>query len=241
LKTPNRSDLRTDEADVWLASLDRFYPLKVHFERLLDPSERARAKVLTAREGTTFTVCRGILRALLGSYLGLDPESIVYVRGQNGKLNLADGMGYPPLNFSLAHSGGSAVFAFALCREVGVDIECTSPGVDVRGISRRFFAPGEYAILKSLESRARLRRFYQIWTLKEAVLKAAGAGLNIALDSIDTSCVGSRKLMTSECSFLGRRLHLRPLSLPRPMVGSLALEMTGVTPRNLRLRTKEVG
>lgn len=232
--------MKTDEADVWLASLDRFYPLKAQFEELLDSSERTRAKVLTTREGTRFTVCRGILRVLLGSYLRLDPENIGFVYGQKGKLTLAEGMGYPPLNFSLAHCRGSAILAFVLCREVGVDIEYTSSGIDVRGISRRFFAPGERANLKSLPPKARLRRFYQIWTLKEAVLKAAGSGLNIALNRIDTSCVSSPKLTTSECYFLRRRWHLLPLSLPRSMVGGLALEMTGVTLRNLRLRTKVV-
>jgi 4'-phosphopantetheinyl transferase len=237
---PSKLNLEEGELDIWLVSLDAFSPSKHKFWGYLDLLERSRVKVFPEREAARFIVGRALLRDLLGSYLGLAPKSIEFVQGKNGKLKLAEGLGHPPLKFCLAHCRGSAIFAFVLSREVGVDIERVSPNIDELDLSRRYFSSGEFANLKSLPPKARLERFYQTWTLKEAVLKAAGSGLNVALDRIDTACFGSQRPMMSKCYFSNRRWYLVPLNLPRPMVGGLALEVTGPTLKNLRLRIRKV-
>ncbi len=87
------------------------------------------------------------------------------------------------LRFNLSHSGRSA--AIALCRgqEVGVDLETISGKVTVKkAIARRFFHPDEQRWL-ALDDANYLPRFTQLWSIKEAWLKALGTGLTQSLAS----------------------------------------------------------
>jgi 4'-phosphopantetheinyl transferase len=67
-----------------------------------------------------------------------------------------------------------------LAREVGVDIEDTTRRTDVEAIAQRYFAPSERRDL----AQAGRERFYELWTLKEAYLKARGLGIAAALEKI---------------------------------------------------------
>jgi 4'-phosphopantetheinyl transferase len=51
-------------------------------------------------------------------------------------------------------------------------------------IATRYFTPIESSALEALATPARVRRFVELWTLKEAYLKARGLGLSIPLDAI---------------------------------------------------------
>jgi 4'-phosphopantetheinyl transferase len=68
--------------------------------------------------------------------------------------------------------------------DVGVDVECTDRGVNTGGIAARFFAPAEASHLKQLDGEARRDRFFDFWTLKEALVKALGTGLATSLASL---------------------------------------------------------
>jgi phosphopantetheinyl transferase len=51
-------------------------------------------------------------------------------------------------------------------------------------VARRFFSPEDNAWLKSLPGAARRAAFYRLWTLKEAILKADGRGLEGGLERV---------------------------------------------------------
>jgi 4'-phosphopantetheinyl transferase len=75
--------------------------------------------------------------------------------------------------------------AVARDRPVGVDAEDRERRVDWAVVARRFFAPVEVASLDALATEAlRRERFFALWTLKEAWLKARGLGLALALDGV---------------------------------------------------------
>ncbi|MFJ3463172.1 4'-phosphopantetheinyl transferase family protein [Achromobacter spanius] len=75
---------------------------------------------------------------------------------------------------SLSHSGGHALLATAPPGwKVGVDLEATRPR-NVDGLGEWVCSPAERDLLAALPEDARLLRFYQLWTLKEAFIKAAG-------------------------------------------------------------------
>ena len=50
-------------------------------------------------------------------------------------------------------------------------------------IANRYFSKDELEALKALPAAEQLLRFYDLWTLKEAYIKARGVGLSIALRS----------------------------------------------------------
>ena len=87
------------------------------------------------------------------------------------------------LSISLANTNQLAVGLFALDRDVGVDVELVAPIAAVE-LAERFFSPWEAAELSALAEDARLARFYELWTLREAYLKARGVGLSLPLDQL---------------------------------------------------------
>jgi 4'-phosphopantetheinyl transferase len=87
-------------------------------------------------------------------------------------------------SFSLSHAHGMAACAVTTEGDVGVDVECTDRAVNVGGIAARFFAPAEAAHLARLDGDARRGRFFDLWTLKEALVKALGTGLATSLASL---------------------------------------------------------
>ena len=93
----------------------------------------------------------------------------------------------PRVNFNLSHSHGLAVYAFALGREVGVDVELIRPEFTGDDIAERYFSPRELAELRALSQDLRAEGFFNCWTRKEAYVKARGEGLQIPLKDFDVS------------------------------------------------------
>ena len=86
-----------------------------------------------------------------------------------------------PLKFSLSHSEEMALCA-AGDTEVGCDTEFVRP-VE-HSIAERFFAREEAEYLAKIrDENARTDAFFRLWTLKESVIKCAGKGLSMPLDS----------------------------------------------------------
>ena len=88
-----------------------------------------------------------------------------------------------PLCFSVAHAPGALLCAVSLGAEVGCDVEDASRGSDASGqrLARRYFTAAEAASLDALPpGESRRRRFIQMWTLKEAYVKALGRGIAAA-------------------------------------------------------------
>jgi 4'-phosphopantetheinyl transferase len=87
-------------------------------------------------------------------------------------------------SFSLSHTRGMVACAVTSGAAIGVDVECVDRKVDAGAIAARFFAPAETARISTLDGEARRERFFDLWTLKEALVKALGLGMATALDSL---------------------------------------------------------
>ncbi|PYQ42304.1 MAG: 4'-phosphopantetheinyl transferase [Acidobacteria bacterium] len=156
----------------------------------LSPDENRRAsRFHFERDRRRFAAARGILRALLGRYLCVDPSDLVFGYGPHGKPALASP--WHGLRFNVSHSGGLALLAFATDYEIGVDIEQERPLPEMDSIAERHFSPPENAELQLLAERERRRAFFRCWTRKEAFIKAVGDGLSHALDAFDVTLAPS--------------------------------------------------
>ena len=80
------------------------------------------------------------------------------------------------LRFNLSHSHDLAMYAFALARDVGVDIEMIRADAANDRIAENFFSPTEVAMLRALPHERQVEGFFNCWTRKEAYVKARGAG-----------------------------------------------------------------
>ncbi len=125
---------------------------------------------------------RAPLLSILAGYLQTTPARVVLRTDTHGRPRLAAAHG-DNLAFNWSHSGGRAVVAVARhLPRLGVDLEYVKPGRDGLAIARRYFAPQEQSLLATLPATARSRAFVRLWTAKEALLKAHGAGLAFGLD-----------------------------------------------------------
>jgi 4'-phosphopantetheinyl transferase len=152
---------------------------------LLSASERERAaRFVFEVHRRRFVAARAGLRRVLGFCLDRDPAGLVFDYTDRGRpgLRLAS---HPDLDFNLAHSGDLALLAFS-SRRVGVDVERLRDMPNALAIARRFFSPREVAALTRLAEDARRDGFFNAWTRKEALMKAAGTGL-AALEGTEVS------------------------------------------------------
>jgi 4'-phosphopantetheinyl transferase len=169
-----------DEALAWVVDLAR-PPVNpdVLFTRL-SPDEQARAaRYRIARAREQFVVGRGLLRGLLGTYLGAEPCAVPLTYLPSGKPVLA--LPDPPLHFNITHTEGVLVLVAAR-RRVGVDVERRRPMPDADGLVDRYFSAAEGTTFRALPQRDRLVAFFRGWTCKEAVIKAAGATVGCLAD-----------------------------------------------------------
>jgi len=165
----------------WLLLVDRrdsrVQAASADLEALLNPEERTRRdRFRLAADRHRALLGRGVLRLVLGSWLGRDPASLEFQFGPHGKPALA-WQGQAPLHFNLAHSGDLILLAFHATSPVGVDVEQHRPHLAWEPLARRVLPPGECQLLEQLPPEQRRDAFLAAWCRLEARLKARGEGL----------------------------------------------------------------
>ena len=85
------------------------------------------------------------------------------------------------LHFNLSHTSGLVAMAVGRRPTMGLDAECLAVARAPLDIADRFFTTAELADLAALPAAEHARRFYSLWTLKEAWLKATGEGITADL------------------------------------------------------------
>ncbi|MBI3550172.1 MAG: 4'-phosphopantetheinyl transferase superfamily protein [Elusimicrobia bacterium] len=184
ITTPSRSasDLRpivAGEVHLWGLRIAR---KRAGVAPDLLPAERAHAaRFRSPDDRDRFVQCRSALRRLLAGYLGRAPSGIDLELSRFGKPFLAGS----PLRFNVSHSGAIALLAFARDADVGVDIERVREMPDAQDIVDKYFSQADKAAFR--RSACDTRAFFEIWTRKEARLKAEGVGLSGALDAGDAA------------------------------------------------------
>jgi 4'-phosphopantetheinyl transferase len=167
--------------DVWQADLQLAGEHERELRETLSTDERERARrFVDADDGVRWARARGILRVLLGGYLGADPLALRFALGEQGKPALAaDAIAAAAdVRFNLSHSGDVALYAFALGLDVGVDVELARRRLgDVVRLAGRELGADAASRLRALEPRAREREFLRLWTRHEAVVKCSGVGI----------------------------------------------------------------
>lgn len=118
------------------------------------------------------------------------------------------------LDFNLSHSGADIVIAVARGQALGVDLERLDRRAVSTALIKRYFCMREHAVLAALPGETRQRAFLQLWTCKEAVLKAMGVGLSFGLDRMefglaaDGSVLGLESIATEAGPAASWQLHL---------------------------------
>lgn len=146
----------------------------------LDEAEQSRrSRFVHPRPSREFTLCRAALRSLLCRELGCSNDDLSFGTSKFGKPFARVNCVAAPVAFNVSHSGRHGLIALAPKGRVGVDVEERSPNRNLDACIRLLFAPNEQAEFENVCGRDKIERFYRLWTLKEALIKAVGAGLSI--------------------------------------------------------------
>lgn len=165
--------------DVWWVPLPEIAVEKLlaDYSANLSAEEHQRMQLRRLPKGQfQYVFTRVVLRQLLSAYHpSIAPGQWLINKSASGRPYLSQDQ--TPLSFNLTHCDDCLIFAFSQFADPGVDVELLSRKTDFDGVAKRYFSYQEYSELNSLVATDRTELFYRLWTLKEAAVKASGAGL----------------------------------------------------------------
>lgn len=203
------ADLRYDEVFFYLVNWDQYSTDKIHLSE--EETDYAN-KILIQKKRNQFIKCRKILRYLLSRHLECFPDGVeikkdifgkphVLGKSKSIKFNVSHSNYFLAVIVLTPNQKQNRVLDEGVIMNVGVDLESLRRYelkqfekenqfdfgkfiVDRRfAIARRFFTEEEQEWLKEYTNENPLLRYYKIWTLKEALLKAIGTGIACSLNS----------------------------------------------------------
>ncbi|MCY3919752.1 MAG: 4'-phosphopantetheinyl transferase superfamily protein [Chloroflexi bacterium] len=128
-----------------------------------------------------FSLCRAALRALLCERLGCRNDDLAFQHSKHGKPSAVLRDQPAPIGFNVSHSGDHGLIAYAPAGRIGVDVQERVDHRRLELLMKGMLSDEERAELARTGGAARLRLFFDLWTIKEALIKADGTGL--ALDA----------------------------------------------------------
>jgi 4'-phosphopantetheinyl transferase len=214
--------------EVWELALDLAKPLCDSDWTLLSREEAARARRYRWHEDRVRAVTtRAALRRLLGSRLRRPPQSLLFVYGPHGKPSLPQA---PHIQFNVSHAGSYALIAVSNEGEIGVDIERCESALDLDALRVHVSSYVERTAGDNVSG------FFELWVVKEAVLKALGLGIAEHLQDVsvlgretERGACGHRFYRVQVDCAHWHRFRVWPLDVPVGYVAAVA----HVEPRTL--------
>lgn len=148
---------------------------------LLSAEETRRAASFRFPEDAAHWIsCRAALRRILAGLTGVAADELRFEAGPHGKPRLT-GCG-SEVHFNLSHCRDLALVATGINGPLGIDVEPIDRAGGLAGCEKTFCHPDEIAELP--EGADRSLRLLEIWTAKEAILKASGTGFSVAPEAL---------------------------------------------------------
>lgn len=148
-------------------------PDEPNWPLLLQPDEIQRAGRYRRPEDRYRSLyTRSLLRILAGKYTNQSPATLRLITGVTQKPALPDN---PDCHINAAHSGNWIVVAMSKV-SVGVDVEKIVPDFSFQDVTTHSFSAPERQYIEA-DANPPLR-FYQLWTRKEALVKATAKGID---------------------------------------------------------------
>ena len=170
---PEQTCPYTDDVAVFRFLLPANTDTDLPLSQLLNSDEHQRAqRYHREADMRRFLYTRSLLKIVCGNYINQHPSLIEFRVGETKKPELS---GNTEWHINVSHSGNWILLAIGRV-SVGVDIEQINLQFSFQDILATSFSSQERAYINA-ESDSQ-RQFYQLWTRKEALLKATGKGMD---------------------------------------------------------------
>lgn len=226
--------LKAGTVSVWWMPTDRVGAADCRrWQEILDRDERERAgRFQFDRDRREFIAAHALLRRMLAFHLGQPAAAWQFAIGAFGKPTIDEKLRVSDIDFNMSHTRDLVAAAVVSHATIGVDVEQIDRAKADFAVAKAYFAPPEVELLRRAAERERAGRFFQLWTLKEAYLKATGAGLGTALDSFAFTLAPVRISFLTDLADLPQRWHFRTL----PTTGRHVLSVAVANRNNLAIR-----
>ena len=170
---------------------------------------------------------RGALRAILAHYLQTDAGALRFDYLENGKPMFAEQFAHDGIHFNLSHTGDLALVAVTRIGLLGVDVEWVRPIKNVDELVARFFSERENELFQKVPAEQKPAAFFNLWTRKEALLKATGEGITRSLNLVEVSFLPgepARFLAISGDAKAAEQWTLRDFTPAKEYAGAVAVQ-----------------
>ena len=150
---------------------------------VLSDTELQRADRFVTEDGKAHFKQRRAFRRYCGALVLGSPRPlsrIAFEETEKGRPYLPE---LPDLWFSFSSCRLGFLGAWSWTHGIGVDLEDQTRNLEAAELAQRFFSEAEAKTVAGAGGVARLRTFFQLWSLKEAALKSIGEGLPLGLDA----------------------------------------------------------
>ncbi len=149
----------------------------------LNGEERSRhEKFMFPGPKRRFVLCRAALRRILCDRLNCSNDDLSFAVTAYGKPSALVQGRAATVSFNVSHSGNYGLLAFAPSGWIGVDVEERVANRHLDLLTKTVFGPNEREEIAAVHGEQKIEMFFNLWTVKEALIKALGVGI-----SLDTS------------------------------------------------------
>lgn len=147
----------------------------------LAADEIARYRRFSSRSAAQqFLAARLLTRTALSAYADVPAHAWSFGTGEHGRPFIAEPADHSPLHFSVSHTASAVAVAVGRTPDIGIDVETVDQQVDIEAVGRVVFTVAEMtwigAGIGAGHTASAAERFFDLWTLKEAYMKARGKG-----------------------------------------------------------------
>jgi 4'-phosphopantetheinyl transferase len=175
-----RIPITGNQPHIWSAQysdLDRYYSI---LSDLISAQEATRAAGFKkTRDAQNFILRHGIVRVILGQYIRKEPQEVRIVHEECGKPNLDPEGDIHDIHFSLSRTDEMVFLGISRKTRIGLDIVKCDSHYPFLATAEYLFTPDERQWINQAPSHKQHVRFFRIWSLKEALLKAMGGGVGM--------------------------------------------------------------
>ena len=174
---------RVDDIDIFYADLTPNDSFEAAAFGWLNKDERSRwRKFMFPGPKRRFALCRAALRRIICDRLSCTNDQLAFGESEHGKPFAVVNGRQVSISFNVTHSGRHGLLAFGSPGRIGVDVEERRSYRHIDLLSESVFGPNERREIKSLRGEQKIEFFFNLWTVKESLVKALGVGM-----SLDTS------------------------------------------------------
>ncbi|WP_198032733.1 4'-phosphopantetheinyl transferase superfamily protein [Mesorhizobium sp. WSM2561] len=161
--------------EVWVFRHSQLTIPTLHMHEVLSPTERERAEKIRHLDlRLSYIRAKFAFRTILAAHLHIPPTHLQITISRFGKPRLPA----HDIEVSQSHSQDWSAIAVSALGSIGIDIEYCRPLANCRQLACHVMTDQEAKIVEGTPRELWTRKFLELWTRKEAVLKCAGLGLH---------------------------------------------------------------